>query len=76
METFPGLLAPVPVRIASQDLEEQIARSILEAKAVGFALTRLGAMARPELSWRCTKLGECILTALSETFPDNERPQE
>lgn len=76
METFPGLIPPAPIKVVSQKLEDQIAQSILEAKAVGFALQRLGTQARPELAWRCTKLGECILSALSDTFPDNGRPTE
>lgn len=52
-------------------VDEQIARAILEARTIGFAFTRLGTKARPELAWRCTKVGEAIIDALGESFGRN-----
>lgn len=61
------------VRVAGVRADEQVARSVLEARAVGFAFTRLGVQARPELAWRCEKLGTAILSALADVFPETER---
>lgn len=70
---FDGLVPPVHVAVQSQRVDDQVARAILDARAVGYAMQRLGVVARPELAWRCTKLGESILGSLSETFPETER---
>lgn len=69
----PGAAAPVPVRVNTARADDQVARSILEARAVGFAFARLGVEARPELAWRCAKLGTAILAALDSAFPETER---
>ena len=60
----------VPPAVA---LDDQVARSLLEARTIGFALQRLGVQARPELAWRCTKLGNAIVAAIKDTFPETER---
>lgn len=72
-EPFPDQAPPVEVKIVEEKLDDQIARSILEARTIGFALQRLGNLARPELAWRCTKLGTLIITELAELFPDKDR---
>jgi len=46
----------------------------LEATMIGNALLRLGLQARPELAWRCSKLGDTITSAINELFP-TERQQ-
>lgn len=75
IETYPNQIPPVEVRVVVEKLEDQIARSILEARSIGFAFQRLGSLARPELAWRCTNLGDAIISALAETFPDERLNQ-
>lgn len=72
-ESFPGLVAPQPIQVISQKIDDQIAQALLQTRSVGFALQRLGREARPELGWRCTKLGDHIVAGLLELFPDPER---
>ena len=48
--------------------DEQVRRALLEARAIGFAFLRLGSQARPELRWRCTKVGQAIVDAIGESF--------
>lgn len=49
-------------------VDEQVARAVMETRAIAFALTRLGTLARPEFAWRCAKLGEAIETELNRAF--------
>lgn len=62
-----------PVVIAAGSTDDQVARSILEARSIGHAFQRLGTSARPEIAWRCSKVGESITSALAEFFPEVER---
>lgn len=61
-------LAAVEVPVPSAPSAVQVQRAILEARAVGFAFQRLGLEARPELAWRCQKVGDAIVGALAEWF--------
>jgi hypothetical protein len=61
-------LVPAEPSMSARPVDAQVERALLEARAVGFALMRLGSQARPELAWRCTKLGEAIIAALGSTF--------
>lgn len=63
---------PVTVRTSGESLDDQVARAILEVRAAGFALQRLGISTRPELAWRCSKLGDAILAALSDSFGETQ----
>lgn len=63
-------VAAVRVPVSSKPVTEQVERAVLEARAVGFALQRLGTVASPGLAWRCTRLGQAIITALRDTFGD------
>lgn len=63
----------VPVRVSQVRPDDQVARAILDARAVGYALTRLSRQVRPEFAWRCERLGTAILSALADTFPETER---
>lgn len=58
---------PVPAAPATP-ADRQLERALLEARAVAFALLRLGAELRPELAWRSTNTGEAMLTALEHNF--------
>jgi len=71
MTPLPDVVRDAPVALAGRSTDEQIQRALIEARAIGFAFQRLGAVARPELAWRCTKLGEAIQTALNDTFGRN-----
>lgn len=62
---LPVVEVPLPPMSA---VDDQVARALLDARGVGFALQRLGAHARPELAWRCTKLGDTIVAAISDAF--------
>lgn len=64
------VVAASPAPPVATPSDEQVARAILEARAVGFALLRLGTEARPELAWRCTKLGEQIVAAVTDIFEE------
>lgn len=66
-------LRPEPVQVNNGHTDEQVARAIMTARAAAYSLQRLGNEARPELSWRCTKLGDVIAAGLSEFFPETER---
>lgn len=65
---LPDVIRDAPVSVGRHSVNDQIARAVLEARAVGFALQRLGSLARPDLSWRCTRVGQAIEQALSEAF--------
>ena len=71
LEPLPG--APVAVTVQSHRPDDQVARAILDARAVAYALTRLSRQVRPEFAWRCERLGTAILSALADTFPETER---
>lgn len=73
LTALPDVLPLQPVTPTAASVDDQVARSLLEARATGFALQRLGTQARPELAWRCTKLGDAIVAALHDTFPETER---
>ena len=72
-EALPDSVAAVPVTVKQVPFDEQVALALIEARAAGFAMQRLGTQARPELAWRCTKLGNAIVEAIHETFPEIER---
>lgn len=57
-----------PVTVLGRSTDEQVQHGLVEARAVAFAFLRLGATARPELAWRCTRLGQAIEQALDDTF--------
>lgn len=57
-----------PVEVRQAETVDQVERAILEARAVAFALVRLGRSAQPNLAHRCAKTGEAILAALNEHF--------
>lgn len=59
---------PAPIHVTSGTVDGQIARALLEARLVGFAFQRLGTQARPDLAWRCTRLGDAIIDALGDNF--------
>jgi hypothetical protein len=73
LQSIPDLATPERVVVSSSSADEQLARSILEARSIGYAFVRLGATARPELGWRASKTGNAILSALAEFFPNSER---
>lgn len=56
------------VGIASKPVQQQIERGLLEARAIGFAFQRLGTVARPDMAWRCDRLGKAIIAAIQDTF--------
>jgi len=49
-------------------LDEQIARTVLEATAVAGVFLRLGHEARPVLAWRCERAGTEIAATISRHF--------
>lgn len=65
LEVIPGGLTSDR---ASASADDQVARAILEARAVAFAFIRLGVEARPELAWRCASFGERVLAELAQYF--------
>lgn len=68
-------LPEVPVDVPFAPRDEQAAQAILEARAVGFTLVRLSREMRPNLSWRLARIGEAILSAISDAFPNLDPPQ-
>ena len=52
--------------------DDQVARAIFEARGIGSAFLRLGREARPQLAWRCEKIGEAITEALHAYFEETE----
>ena len=73
LEGLPDALVAMPVGVNSGTIDDQVARALMELRATGFAMQRLGTQARPELAWRCTKLGDVVIAALADTFPEIER---
>lgn len=61
-------MIPAVALPAAGPTDEQVQRAILELRACAFALLRLGAESRPELAWRCTILGQSIISNLKDTF--------
>lgn len=68
LESWPGTVKPPEPTVKQRSADEQVERAILEARTIGFAFMRLGTQARPELAWRCTKMGEALLASLKDTF--------
>jgi endogenous inhibitor of DNA gyrase (YacG/DUF329 family) len=52
--------------------DEQVAVAIFEARGIGAAFLRLGREARPQLAWRCEKVGKAITAALHTYFKETE----
>ena len=73
VEYLPADVRIEPVTLSAVATDVQIERALIEARAVGFALLRLGAEARPELGWRCTRLGTAILDGMTASFPEVNR---
>lgn len=67
---LPEQVKAAPVFAPGRPVVEQVERGLLEARAIGFAFQRLGPLAPPALAWRCTRLGETIIGAITETFGD------
>jgi len=59
--------------MTAASVDDQVARALLEARALGFAFQRLGTQARPQLAWRCLSLGDLIIDAIQQQFPEIER---
>ena len=57
---------------ASAHPDDQVARAIFEARGIGAAFLRLGREARPQLAWRCEKVGDAITAALHAYFEETE----
>lgn len=66
-----GVVSVGPIVVDSRPVQEQVARGILEARSVGFAFQRLGFIARADLAWRCTRLGDAIVQAIADSFGDD-----
>ena len=64
----PDLAHTGPISVAGRPVQDQIERGLLEARAIGFAFQRLGTVARPDMAWRCSRLGAAIITAIEDTF--------
>lgn len=73
MEPLPDVANAAPAPIAAGSVDDQVARAVLEARAIGFALQRLGRKARPEFAWRCEQLGAAIGKAVIEAFGEAAR---
>jgi hypothetical protein len=67
-EALAAVVKDAPVPAVGRPHEEQVQRALLEARSVAFAFQRLGAQARPDLAWRCAKLGAAIEEALKDSF--------
>lgn len=53
--------------------DEQVARLILEVRALAGAASRLAGEARPALAWRCERLSQALRAALDEHFDGVDR---
>lgn len=60
------------VSMHARPTDEQVERAILEAQTLAFAFVRLGKEARPELAWRCEKVGRSIIDVLERMFGRNK----
>lgn len=67
-EIYADQVRPEPIETPRGSHEAQISQAILEARATGFAFERLGHEARPDLAWRCARVGQAILKALKDNF--------
>lgn len=65
---LPDVIRNAPVRLSGRSTDDQVQSALVELRSIGFALLRLGVVARPDLAWRCTRLGEAVESALEETF--------
>ncbi len=50
--------------------DQQVAVAVLEATRVSGAFLRLASEARPQLSWRCEKVGAGLRSLLADNFGD------
>jgi len=62
-QTITPVLAPAAA-------DEQVAQAILEARSVAGSFIRLSREARVEFAWRCGKVGEAMLDAMDDYFPE------
>lgn len=65
---LPDIIRDAPVIVVTGNIEDQVHRAVIEARALGFAFSRLGRQARPELAWRCARLGELLIQGIEDNF--------
>ncbi len=53
--------------------DDAVARAVIEARTLACAFTSLNRCARPQLAWRCQKMGEAIHAALDDYFGGIDR---
>jgi len=70
LQPFEGAVHTAALELSAAPPEEQIERGLLEARGLGTMFLHLGIVARPEYRWRCARLGEAILAALRDSFPE------
>jgi hypothetical protein len=58
----------VPEPTPTPNPDEAVAAAIVEARTLAGTFRNLGRRARPQLAWRCTKIGEAIHSALDDYF--------
>lgn len=65
---LPDVIRDAPVSVAGRSTDLQVQQAVVETRTLAFTLLRLGIEARPELAWRCTRMGEAIQQALEDHF--------
>ena len=65
---LPDVIKHAPVHVSTAGTEQQVHRAILELRSIGYAMQRLGRVARPELAHRCARVGDQVIAALRENF--------
>lgn len=65
---LPDVIKNAPVATSTAGTDHQVQRAILELRTIGFAMQRLGRVARPELAYRCQRVGDQVIQSLRDNF--------
>lgn len=65
---LPDVIKNAPVATSTAGTDHQVQRAILELRSIGFAMQRLGRVARPELAYRCQRVGDQVIQSLRDNF--------
>lgn len=65
---LPDVIKNAPVHVSTAGTDAQVQRAVLELKSLGYAMQRLGQVARPEFAYRCQRVGDQIIQSLRDNF--------
>lgn len=65
---LPDVIKNAPVHVSTAGTDAQVQRAIIELRSLGFAMQRLGQVARPEFAHRCQRVGNQVIQSIADNF--------